>query len=204
MNLKMKRYLMMGLTAVNMREASLRHEQKLNSEVVLKYNSRLMKEDNFGFGWKSQPDVSLLTKNGYQLQWSHTPRPQVLSISSQGKILAKFKYSQNHLVQLQIFHKNKEEHFTYEYNEFSNLIEIRKNQQWQQKIGYDNFHDWVIQVQDSHGCRHHYSYESSIETHRHSNSQVSKTCPGKKIETRIFSFQGAWKKTGRKATAENP
>lgn len=186
MQLKFKRYWVMVVTAVNMQEASLIHQQKITDDLVLKYNSRSLKDQKFGLGWSLQEDLSLLKKKSYQIVWDSSAQQKIRWITRYGKTLVSFRYNGDHLIQIH----RPGQIYTYKYDEFSNLTEIQKNHHWQQKIQYQNERDWVTQIQTPDGCLRSYSYQSRLEQGlKHLSSQVYKTCPHRKSQLQTYPLK---------------
>jgi hypothetical protein len=174
----------MAVTAVNMKEAGLIHEQIINKDIRLKYNSRSTQDQHFGMGWKMINSLQKLQAAGYRFD-SAGKTGNIQTIYFKNKPIAEFLYIDNNLSQLSYAQHS----YSFKYDEFNNMTEIRKNQKLLHKILYDNSRDWVIEVRSPNSCLRQFNYNQGLEGGpRLVSSQITKICPQKKIETQLFQF----------------
>ena len=151
-------------------------------------NGRLLNMyDKNGNFLKFEYQKDLLTEiednNSRKLSFKYFPNKKVQKITGPNGLATEYKYSQQEdlIWNRNAWSQKPTEAYTYEYNEFHNLVKAT----WPDKtfiaIKYDNMKDWVTGFTDRSKCVENYKYEFSASNPKFNYwSTATKTC-GKEI-----------------------
>jgi YD repeat-containing protein len=128
------------MAAINMQDFAFINEIPLGPQTKIRYHSRSVQDHNIGIGWiliDKSPSTKIIKDpiTGY-----------VESMQTESKIW-NFSYRNNHLVKLKSGNFATE----FEYDEFSNLIEIKRQSNPLFQISYDSDTDTALIVRDRFG-----------------------------------------------------
>jgi YD repeat-containing protein len=151
--------------------------------------------DKNGNFLKFEYDKDLLAKiednNARRLTFKYYSNKKVKQITGPNSLSTEYKYSSQEDL---IFNKNAwaktdKDVYTYEYNEFHNLVKAT----WPDKtfiaLKYDNLKDWVLSFTARDKCVENYKYEFSAASPKfHYWSAVTKTCGKEVVAKNRYEF----------------
>jgi YD repeat-containing protein len=140
-------------------------------------------------------DKDLLTQiednNARRLTFKYFPNKKVKQITGPNSLISEYKYnSQEDLIwNKNAWAKTDKDVYTYEYNEFHNLVKASWPDKTFISLRYDNIKDWVLSFTDRRKCVENYKYEFSQNDPKfHYWSSVVKTCGKEVVANNRFEF----------------
>lgn len=135
--------------------------------------------------------VQIEDNNARKLVFKYYPNKKVKQITGPNSLMTEYKYnSQEDLVwNKNAWAKSDKDVYTYDYNEFHNMVKAT----WPDKtfitIKYDNIKDWVLGFVDRDKCVENYKYEfSASQPKLHYWSTVTKTCGKEVVANNRYEF----------------
>lgn len=151
--------------------------------------------DKNGNYLKFSYDKDLLSQiednNARRLTFKYYPNKKVKQITGPNSLVSEYKYnSQEDLIwNKNAWAKTDKDVYTYEYNEFHNLVKATWPDRTFISIRYDNIKDWVLSFTDRRKCVENYKYEFSQNDPKfHYWSSVVKTCGKEVVANNRFEF----------------
>lgn len=135
--------------------------------------------------------VQIEDNNSRKLVFKYYPNKKVKQISGPNSLVSEYKYnSQEDLIwNKNAWAKTDKDVYTYEYNEFHNLVKATWPDKTSISIKYDNIKDWVLGFVDRDKCVENYKYEfSKTEPKLHYWSSVTKTCGKDVVASNRYEF----------------
>ena len=150
------------------------------------------KNTNFlKFEYEKDQLKEIVDNNSRKLQFKYYPNKKVKFITGPSGLTTEYKYSaQEDLVwNRNAWAKKETEVYTFDYNEFHNLIKAS----WPDKsfiaLKYDNAKDWVLSFTDRDKCTENYKYETGATNPKfHYWSTVIKTCGKQTVANNRYEF----------------
>lgn len=135
--------------------------------------------------------VSVEDNNARKLFFKYYPNKKVKMITGPNGITSEYKYnSQEDLIwNKNAYAKSDKDVYTFEYNEFHNLIKSTWPDKTSIVLKYDNIKDWVVSFTDRDKCLESYKYEFSEKDPKlHYWSSVTKTCGKEVVAKNRYEF----------------
>jgi YD repeat-containing protein len=135
--------------------------------------------------------VSVEDNNARKLFFKYYPNKKVKLITGPNGITSEYKYnSQEDLIwNKNAWAKTDKDVYTFEYNEFHNLIKSTWPDKTNIVIKYDNIKDWVMSFTDRDKCVESYKYEFSAKDPKlHYWSSVTKICGKETVAKNRYEF----------------
>lgn len=129
--------------------------------------------------------------NARRLTFKYYPNKKVKLITGPNGLMSEYKYSsQEDLVwNRNAWAKKENEYYTFEYNEFHNLVKSTWPDKTSIAMKYDNTKDWVLAFTDREKCTENYKYETAeVSPKFHYWSTVTKTCDKKVVVSNRYEF----------------
>lgn len=151
--------------------------------------------DKNGNFLKFEYDKELLKEiadnNSRKLTFKYYPNKKVKQITGPNNVITEYKYnSQEDLIwNKNAWAKKDSDVYTYEYNEFHNLVKASWPDKTFVTLKYDNIKDWVLGFTDRDKCNETYKYEFSQNDPKfHYWSTVTKVCGKETVANNRYEF----------------
>jgi YD repeat-containing protein len=133
----------------------------------------------------------VVDNNSRKMTFKYYPNKKIKLITGPNGLMTEYKYSaQEDLVwNRNAWAKKETEAYTFEYNEFHNLVKSTWPDKSSIAIKYDNVKDWVLAFTDRDKCTENYKYETAATNPKfHYWSTVSKTCGKEVVANNRYEF----------------
>ena len=150
------------------------------------------KNGNFlKFEYQKELLVEIEDNNARKLSFKYFPNKKVQRIVGPNGLMTEYKYNQQEdlIWNRNAWAKKETDVYSYEYNEFHNLVKATWPDKTSIAIRYDNVKDWVTAFTDRDKCTESYKYEFS-QTNPKFNywSTATKVCGKEIVATNRYEF----------------
>lgn len=150
------------------------------------------KNGNFlKFEYDKEMLKEIADNNSRKLTFKYYPNKKVKQITGPNNVITEYKYnSQEDLIwNKNAWAKKDSDVYTYEYNEFHNLVKASWPDKTFVTLKYDNIKDWVLGFTDRDKCSETYKYEFSQNDPKfHYWSTVTKVCGKETVANNRYEF----------------
>lgn len=143
------------------------------------------------FTFKDDLLVEVSDDNQRKLSLKYYPNKKVHKITGPNGLVSEYKYSDTEdlIWNKNAWAKSDSDIYTYEYNDYHNLVKATWPDKTFISIRYDNQKDWVLSFIDRDKCVENYKYEASSDNPSlHYWSTVTKTCGKDVTATNRYEF----------------
>lgn len=150
------------------------------------------KNGNFlKFEYQNNLLVQIEDNNSRKLNFKYFPNKKVQKITGPNNLTAEYKYNQQDdlIWNKNAWAKKDSDVYTYEYNEFHNLVKATWPDKTHIAIKYDNVKDWVIAFTDRDKCVESYKYEFAPTNPKFNYwSTAKKVCGKETVANNRYEF----------------